>query len=293
MPASRGALRAARPGRAKARRSARAALALLAFGLLTTACSLTSLDRYFECEPGHPDCKDAPLAAGGSGSGGDTSRAGASTSSAGNVGSAGDSVTPAGVAGEAGSPTSDAGASQAGSSGATGAGPGEPCSADSDCARGTCYRELCGDAFELTYKDTPDNNDPAAKWIKFQFSIANRTLTSYPLSAFKIRYYYSPEDVVSEFEVLATATPPASSSDVTGSFGSTSSKPVWTYLELGFTDKAGTLAALKSTGAIKVGVHDKNFGPGTFTQANDYSYLTPSHLTLYRDDVLLSGEEPK
>ncbi|HEY1532938.1 MAG TPA: hypothetical protein VGF76_02935, partial [Polyangiaceae bacterium] len=34
-------------------------------GLIAAGCSLTSLDRYFVCDPEHPNCKDAAVPAGG------------------------------------------------------------------------------------------------------------------------------------------------------------------------------------------------------------------------------------
>ena len=53
-----------------------------------------------------------------------------------------------------------------------------------------------------------------------------------------------------------------------------------------------TKAQAADTGPIKVGIHDRDFGPGRFFQADDYSYLETTHLTLYENDALVSGTPP-
>ncbi|HWZ91698.1 MAG TPA: cellulose binding domain-containing protein, partial [Polyangiaceae bacterium] len=167
-----------------------------------------------------------------------------------------------------------------------------PCVMTQDCTAGTCFRGMCGPAFVLSYQDTPETgSDPTqAKWIRFQFQIENRTSASYPLSAFTLRYYYTPERAVSQFQALSTSAPPADVSKVTGTFGKTNG---WTYLEVGFTNSAGTLnGSGASTGIVKVGIHDQNFTDFVFYQPDDYSYLKPEHITLYLNSVLVAGVEP-
>jgi hypothetical protein len=288
------------------------ALKILLGGVIAAGCSLTSLDRYFVCEPGHPDCKDAAVevmadagsgatdAGGNSGASAGESAGGESVGGTGGGtgalggGGAGDSAGSGGNAGSAGN---------GGGAGATGAGRGESCVASKDCAQLTCFRNICGDPLELSYLDTPDATSvpTAARWIKFEVLITNRTTDSYALSRMKFRYYYSEDGVTSEFQLLSTTgSPPTADTDVLSAFGVTQG---WTYLEVSFDDKAGTLGPGKQSGAVKVGVHDEGFGTDTFIEPGDYSYVpdvgmshAPTanrHVTLYVDSVLVSGEEPK
>jgi hypothetical protein len=285
------------------------AIKILLGGLIAAGCSLTSLDRYFQCEPGHPDCKDAAVVVGADAGSGATDAGGTGTASAGE--SAGGESAGGGAVGGTGalangggggaSDTGGGGAS-GGSAGATGAGRGESCVASADCAQLTCFRNICGDPLELAYLDTPDvGSDPkAARWIKFEVLITNRTTASYALSRLKVRYYYTENGATSEFQLLSTMSPPTADTDVTSAFGVSQG---WTYLEIGFDAKAGTLGPGKQSGAVKVGVHDKDFGTVTFIETDDYSYVpdvgmshAPSanrHVTLYVDSVLVSGDEPK
>jgi len=163
---------------------------------------------------------------------------------------------------------------------------------DSECARGTCWRGVCGDELELKYEDAADSDsDPAAaKWIKFDFTLTNRSSTSRALGAIEVRYYFTPESVTPQFEVLSTTHLPKADSDVVGSFGITPNG--WTYLSVGFLSDAGELGGGASTGVVKVGVHDADFGPGTFYQTDDYSFLDGSHLSVHLDGQLVSGTPP-
>jgi len=198
---------------------------------------------------------------------------------------------PDGGGGTAGSNSGGNSGNEAGGVNNGGAGPGADCTVNQECSQGVCFRGICGGILELSYADTPDTgSDPkAAKWIKFRINIQNRTTQTYPLSAIKVRYYYTPEDVTSELQVLSTTSLPESSDDITGTFGVANG---WTYLELGFTGTAGSLKSGQATGNIKLGIHDMDFGPGTFYQPGDYSYLEPTHLTLEVDSQLVFGIPP-
>lgn len=222
--------------------------------MMLGACGLTSVDGYFECPGLGPQC------AGNAGNAGNTS-----------VGSGGGDM-----AGEGG-------------------GPGGICSTSAECGVGTCFRGECGPAFELTYLDTPTDADPQnAQWIKFQFQIKNRTASAVPLGELTLRYYYTPENVDSELQVLSVSTLPARNSDVTGQFAVTelAGSRQWTFLELGFAESAGMLGTGQSAGPIKVGIHDLDFGQGRFFQPDDYSYLDGSHLALYLRGALVTGAPP-
>ncbi len=273
-----GVAAAERTSRSAARRLRR----LLTLGALGTlaplaaACSFTSLNGYFECPPANKNCKE-PAPDGGGGTVGGSAGDGAAAGIGGTGGVDGGDTGSGGLGGQAGSP---------------GAGPGDPCMSSADCAAGTCFHLVCGDDFELSYADTPDSgSDPTqAKWIKFQFQIKNRTAKSYPLSAFTLRYYYTPDQAASQFQALATSAPPDNVSKVTGTFNQFNG---WTYLEVGFTANAGTVNASGGTsGVVKVGIHDKNFTDLVFFEPDDYSYLNVAHVTLYLNSALVSGIEP-
>ena len=231
---------------------ARVAPWLLSVGFVW-GCSLTSVDEYFQCPKGMPHCMDSQPDAGKAGSGGD--------------------VNPRGSAG-----------------------PGDACVESLDCAEGVCFRGVCGGNFDVTYADTPDTaSDPsAAVWIKFRFGVQNRTTDSYRLSSLRLRYYYTPEDVSPEFQALSTSLLPQSSRELSGDFGTTTEAGSvhWSYLEIGFTDDAGTLESGQATGNIKVGIHDLDFGKGRFNQADDFSYRQPNHLALFLNSELVAGELP-
>jgi hypothetical protein len=231
---------------------ARVAPSLLSLGF-AAGCSLTSVDQYFECPKGMPNCMDSQADAGKAGTGSDSNPRGQ---------------------GE----------------------PGDACVESHDCAEGVCFRGVCGGTFDLTYADTPDTeSDPdAAQWIKFRFSIQNRTTDSYGLGSLRLRYYYTPEDVSSEFQALSTSLLPQSRSEVSGDFGTTTEagSKHWSYLEIGFTADAGALESGQATGNIKVGIHDRDFGAARFYQPDDFSYQQPNHLALFLDSELVAGEVP-
>ena len=265
----------------QAKRTARLA-SLASLAVLAAACSFSSLDGYFECPVGQKQCKDPPGDAG----------VGASS-----VGGAAGNAASSGDGGPGGSADAGGLGAEAGSTVLSGdAGPGDACTVNGDCAQGICARGVCGDEFEVTYSDAADKGDPptAAKWIKFQFQIENRTAASVPFSSLTVRYYYSPDNVVSEFAVLTVGAPPGSNALVTGTIGQTQESGTlhWTYAEVGFASGAGNLGSEQSSGLIKVGVHDQDFGPGTFYELDDYSYMQPTHITVYYDGKLVSGIEP-
>jgi len=228
----------------------------IALGMFLCGCGLESLDPYFTCAQGGADCA-APSGLGGAANGGGSS--------------AGDSAV--------------SGASAAGTG-------GQACTVTVECAPGTCWRGACGPALELDYRDTPDaDSDPSdAKWIKFEFTLTNRSPTTVSLSSIELRYYFTAENVNPELQVLSTTDVPKSEHDVLGSFAQTANG--WTYLALTFRATAGDLPAGAQSGTVKVGVHDLDFGAGTFYQLDDYSYLKPAQITVYLAGARVGGAEP-
>ncbi|HEY3667449.1 MAG TPA: cellulose binding domain-containing protein [Polyangiaceae bacterium] len=276
-------------------------------GAIAVSCSLTSLDRYFVCDPDHQICRAVAGAGGEAGltmvdAGGTGDAGGASeTAGGGALGGTGADAGASEVAGSGGSVSGTGGGG--GTAGAPGAGRGESCMSSQDCAMMlTCYKQICGDALELTYLDTPDVGSvpTMAKWIKFQVFITNRTLNTYAMSRIKVRYYYTEDGVTSEFQVLSTQVPPADITDVTGLFDVSKG---WNYLEVGFDANAGNLLGGHTSGMVKVGIHPKDFAAVTFFEPGDYSYVPDTsmshaaapnrHVTLYLDSLLVSGEEPQ
>ncbi len=252
------------------------------------ACSLTSLDAYFQCPPSNPRCTQQSGADSGAGTGG-TSAGSDSGGTAESGGSSGASAATGGSnTGGTGNDTS-----AAGEAGASGASP-IPCTTSADCNGDTCSRGFCGPAFTLTYVDSPDKgtDEHSEKWIKFGVQINNRTGASVALQDLTIRYYFSYEGnyTCCMSQVLTTATPPSSVSQVDGSFGSTPDG--WLYLEVGFESSAGKLSPESSSGMIQMGVHDSMFSDGAFDEFNDYSFNAPSHITMYRGGTLIWGVEP-
>jgi len=81
-----------------------------------------------------------------------------------------------------------------------------------------------------------------------------------------------------------------------------------TYLEIAFTAAAGSIPAGGNSGDIQLAIHDANYGPSRFNEANDYSYnpadpatkcsannmpsCPTSTITLYKSGVKAWGTEP-
>ncbi|HZL21372.1 MAG TPA: cellulose binding domain-containing protein [Polyangia bacterium] len=128
--------------------------------------------------------------------------------------------------------------------------------------------------------------------------IQNEALMDVDLSTITLRYY---------FTLAATATSPVleidtsqvvPSSDIVATFTST-------YMQVGFTAAAGTLASAASTGQIQLRFHDQSYATFDSSPTTDYSYLACSatdaaastfvpraNITAYIGGVLKSGTEP-
>ena len=166
---------------------------------------------------------------------------------------------------------------------------------------------LTGKATEVTIvadqrlNDLPDtdfsveymNNSSSEVAAEFKpiFQIVSESDQSEPLNEFTIRYWYTPEH----------STPLEANVDftqiegVTTSFGEIEGEK---YMEVGFDETSGNIAANGKSGVVQTRVHHSNFL--TQDQGNDYSYaagitsLTPHVLvTLYRNNELVWGVEPE
>lgn len=97
--------------------------------------------------------------------------------------------------------------------------------------------------------------------IKPQLILVNKSGQAAPLSAFKMRYYFSAEGYVKS--ILSIDYAVVGSSNITGTFTAD-------YLEIGFTAGAGTLAANGTSGDIQLRIEKESHG--YYIQSNDYSF---------------------
>ena len=143
--------------------------------------------------------------------------------------------------------------------------------------------------FSLEYMN--NSSSQVAAEFKPIFQIVSESDQLEPLEAFKIRYWYTPEH----------STPLEANVDfsqiegVTTSFGEIEGEQ---YLEIGFEQTSGNIAANGKSGVIQTRIHHSNFL--TQDQGNDYSYdagkisLTPhAMITLYKNNELVWGVEPE
>ncbi|WP_281886294.1 cellulose binding domain-containing protein [Paenibacillus sp. YYML68] len=151
-------------------------------------------------------------------------------------------------------------------------------------------------SLKLQYEEG-DGGASADNRIKPYFKIINTGATAIPLSELKIRYYYKKEANVSQQFNVDYAL--MGKSNVTGAFQTLSSpKPTAdTYLEVGFTTGAGSLAAGGDTGSIKVRMNNSDWS--NYNEANDYSYDASrtsladySKITIHHNGTLVWGTAP-
>jgi hypothetical protein len=167
-------------------------------------------------------------------------------------------------------------------------------------------------AITVTDSSVPTPPTPVAKNIEVQmfnsgtqastngmnphFKITNTGTTAIDLSKVKVRYYFTEDGTQSNSFWCDYST--AGSSNVTGTFTklTTALTGADTYLEIGFTSGAGTLAAGAS---VELQSRFSKSDWSNFTQTDDYSfnstgtsYADWSKVTGYVSDVLSWGAEP-
>jgi chitodextrinase len=143
---------------------------------------------------------------------------------------------------------------------------------------------------------TAASTNTLAPWI----SVVNGGTSAVSLSSLTVRYWFT-ADGAQTVNYYCDWAP------ITGACAGVTAKLVKlaaptstadTYLELGFTASAGSLAAGRSTGDIQSRMAKSDWS--NFNQSNDYSFdATKSaasvdwdHVTLYQDGVLIWGTEP-
>ena len=129
------------------------------------------------------------------------------------------------------------------------------------------------------------------------FEIVNNTSASVPLSALTIRYWYTEDGT--QTQQFACDYAQVNCSNVTGSFVSLTNptSTADTYLQVGFTSAAGSLAINGNSGEIQARFNKSDWS--NYNQANDYSwsatqtsYASWSLATLYLNGQLVWGTEP-
>lgn len=151
----------------------------------------------------------------------------------------------------------------------------------------------------LSVQDRSHDNDNPDNQLYALYQIINSGTTSVPLSSLTMRYWLTDEtptdplefdcdwaqvdcaNITSKFVVLPTPRTKAN-----------------TYLEIGFTAAAGSIAAGQSSGEIQTRMHHVGFSE--FNTTDSYSFISdPSFVyqdtqtvTLYLNGVLVWGVEP-
>jgi endoglucanase len=135
--------------------------------------------------------------------------------------------------------------------------------------------------------------------IKPHFNILNTGTTSVALSELKIRYWFTREGSASQNFWCDWSAIAGSCSNLTGGFIQLS--PARTgadfYLEVGFSAAAGSISAGGQSGEIQTRLSKSDWS--NYTETGDYSFDPTktsfadwTHVTLYRNGVLVWGTEP-
>jgi cellulose 1,4-beta-cellobiosidase len=145
------------------------------------------------------------------------------------------------------------------------------------------------------------DNGPTNNIIQPRVRIVNNSGSSVPLSQLTLRYWYTNETKTNAqlFQVYFAqnesnwSSIPATA--ITSKFTTVARPLADTYMQMGFTSTAGTLAN-GAAAAVEFNIHAQNWG--NYQEANDYSYMSSaarfdwSRVTVYRNGVLVWGTEP-
>lgn len=151
----------------------------------------------------------------------------------------------------------------------------------------------------LKVQDRSHDNDNPDNQLYAHYQIINTGTTTVPLSSLTMRYWFTNE-APSDPLVFACDYALVNCSNVTTNFVALPA-PVTkadTYLQIGFTAAAGSIAPGQSSGEIQTRIHHVNWS--NFITTDSYSFISdPSFVykdtqtvTLYLNGVLIWGTEP-
>jgi hypothetical protein len=151
----------------------------------------------------------------------------------------------------------------------------------------------------LKVQDRSHDNDNPDNTLYALYQILNNGTDSVPLSSVTMRYWLTNEAPADPL-VFACDWAQVNCANVTSKFVVLSSPATManTYLEIGFTAAAGSVAPGQNTGEIQTRVHHVNWS--NFITTETYSFISdPSFVykdtqtvTLYVNGVLVWGTEP-
>ncbi|QJD88320.1 hypothetical protein HH215_24180 [Cohnella herbarum] len=139
------------------------------------------------------------------------------------------------------------------------------------------------------------DTNAADNQIKPHLNIKNTGSSAVNLSTVKVRYYFTKDGTAAVNAFIDWAQ--IGGSNITMTFVSGSGTNTDTYVELGFTAGAGSIAAGGQTGDIQLRMAKADWS--NFNEANDYSYdptktayANWDHVTLYQNGTLVWGTTP-
>jgi cellulose binding protein with CBM3 domain len=151
----------------------------------------------------------------------------------------------------------------------------------------------------LKVQDRSHDNDNPDNQLYAHYQIINTGTTSVPLSSLTMRYWFTNETPTDPL-VFACDYALVNCSNVTAKFVALPSPltKANTYLQIGFTAAAGSIAPGQSSGEIQTRIHHVNWS--NFITTDSYSFISdPSFVykdtqtvTLYLNGVLVWGTEP-
>lgn len=151
----------------------------------------------------------------------------------------------------------------------------------------------------LKVQDRSHDNDNPDNQLYAHYQIINTGTTSVPLSSLTMRYWFTNE-APSDPLVFACDYALVGCNNVTAQFV-TLGTPVTkanTYLQIGFTAAAGSIAPGQSSGEIQTRIHHVNWSE--FITSDSYSFISDESfvykdtqtVTLYLNGTLIWGIEP-
>jgi hypothetical protein len=172
------------------------------------------------------------------------------------------------------------------------------CTTNTDCAGPpyVCTGTTCGTATNVSVQIAMREIAPTNPAVSVDFKLFNNGTTPIPLSEMTLRYYYTIDTTQVQTAFVDYAA--VGNGNIALSFGTLN--PAKTnadsYLQVGFTAAAGSLAGGANTSNIQTRFNKNDFS--NYNEANDYSYtgslsfMMTTKVTVYRLGVLVYGTEP-